>query len=281
MKRQIFQYSRLLLWLTGILAVFVIRTMFAASADLPRFADLFTVIILAGSLAVIIWGFRSLGRSDWIVAISLGAAVSVGMYFATLFTPYPFLGIFRGNIIQALIRGLGSTIAVLGGIVIMRLGGPVQFHITNHKWKKITGSFAFGLLVGAPLAILNVYALRLTQGQSFDWQNPLAAILDAWQPAIVEEVIYRFAFLGLIWLTLYKPLPDQAGWLAGFLALLVHNYSHFDDLFLQNPLLALGMGFVLAVIWGLPETILALRRGIESSIAFHWIQDAARFLAGY
>jgi hypothetical protein len=131
------------------------------------------------------------------------------------------------------------------------------------------------------LAIVNVYALRLTQGQGIDWQNPLAAILDAWQPAIVEELIYRFALLGLIWLTLRKPLPDQASWLAGFLTLLVHNYSHFDDLFLQDPLLALGMGLVLAVVWGLPETILALRRGIESSIAFHWIQDAARFLAGY
>jgi hypothetical protein len=281
MKTNNFQYNRLLLWATGILAIFVIRTVFASSADLPRIADLFTIITLAGSLAVLIWGFRSLVRSDWIVALVLGVAVSVGMSFATLFTPYPFLGIFRGKIIQALIRGLSSTIAVLGGIVIMRLGGPVQFHVVNREWKNFTGSFAFGLLVGAPLAILNVYALRLTRGQGVDWQNPLAAILDAWQPAIVEEMIYRFALLGLIWLTLRKPLPNQASWLAGFLALLVHNYSHFDDLFLQDPLLALGMGLALAVVWGLPETILALRRGIECSIAFHWIQDAARFLAGY
>jgi len=265
----------------GILAVFLIRTIFAGSINLPRFADLFTIVTLAGSLAVLIGGFRSLLGSDWIIALCLGAAVAVGMLFATLFRPYPFLVIFEGRISQALFRGLGSTIAVLGGIVIMRQGGPVQFQIANHDWKKFKTSFAFGLLIGAPLAILNVYALRLTQGQGFDWQNPFAAILDAWQPAIVEEVIYRFAFLGLIWLTLRKPLPDQAGWLAGLLALLVHNYSHYDDLFLQDPLLALGMGLVLAVVWGLPETILALRRGIESSIAFHWIQDAARFLAGY
>jgi hypothetical protein len=61
----------------------------------------------------------------------------------------------------------------------------------------------------------------------------------------------------------------------------VHTYSHFDTLFVQAPLAALGMGFVLALLWGLPPFILARRRGLESAIAFHWIQDAARFFAGY
>ncbi len=54
-----------------------------------------------------------------------------------------------------------------------------------------------------------------------------------------------------------------------------------DDLFLQAPLVALGMGAVLALFWGLPPLILARRRGLESAIAFHWLQDAARFLAGF
>jgi hypothetical protein len=76
-------------------------------------------------------------------------------------------------------------------------------------------------------------------------------------------------------------LPDQAAWLSGLLALLVHNFAHFDDLFLQSPLAALGMGLVMALLWGLPPTLLALRRDLESAAAFHWIQDAARFLAGF
>jgi VanZ family protein len=97
----------------------------------------------------------------------------------------------------------------------------------------------------------------------------------------VEEVIYRFAFLGLLWLALRKPLPNQAAWLAGLLAMLAHNFMHFDDLFLQAPLMALGLGTGMAILWGLPPTILALRRDIESAIAFHWIQDVARFLAGF
>jgi hypothetical protein len=142
-------------------------------------------------------------------------------------------------------------------------------------------NLVIGLAVGAPFAILNVFALQFTQGQPLTWQNPLAALSDAIQPAFVEEVVYRFAFLGLMWMLIRRSMPQSAGWLAGLLALFVHTFMHFDDLWLQAPLVALGMGLMMALIWGLPLTILALRRDLESAIAFHWIQDAARFLTGF
>jgi hypothetical protein len=41
------------------------------------------------------------------------------------------------------------------------------------------------------------------------------------------------------------------------------------------------MGQVLGLLWGVPPFILARRRGLESAIAFHWLQDAARFVAGF
>jgi hypothetical protein len=97
----------------------------------------------------------------------------------------------------------------------------------------------------------------------------------------VEEVVYRFAFLSLLWLALRKPLPNQAAWLAALLAMLVHNYIHYDELFVQAPLVALGMGLAVLVLWGLPLTYLILRRGLESSITFHWLQDVARFVRGF
>ena len=76
-------------------------------------------------------------------------------------------------------------------------------------------------------------------------------------------------------------MPRAANWQAGLLALFVHNFMHFDDLWLEEPLVALGMGLVMALVWGLPPTILALRRDLESAVAFHWIQDVARFLTGF
>ena len=163
----------------------------------------------------------------------------------------------------------------------MRQGGCVQVSLAQGNIRKTIVSILIGLAVGLPLAILNVFALQFTQGQPIAWQNPLAALSDAIQPAFVEEIIYRFAFLGLMWMVLQKPMPQSANWQAGLLALCVHNFMHFDDLWFEAPLVALGMGLVMALIWGLPPTILALRRDLESAIAFHWIQDVARFLTGF
>jgi hypothetical protein len=118
-------------------------------------------------------------------------------------------------------------------------------------------------------------------GQSISWQSPASAILDAFQPAVVEEVVFRFALWGLLWMILRRSLPDKAIWVSGFLALLVHNFSHYDDLFIHSPLAAIGMGVVVMIFWGLPPTLLARLRGLESAVAFHWVQDFARFLAGY
>jgi hypothetical protein len=205
----------------------------------------------------------------------------VGIFFATLFSPYPFLGVVRDSVGQAFIRGGFTMIATLGGLVIRRQGGPVQFHAANGDWQNTVRGLLIGLGVGLPLAVLNVFALQRTQGQPIDWQSPFAALVDALQPAVVEEVIYRFALWGLLWKLLNRSNPRGAVWLSGILSMLVHNYSHFDDLFLQSPLTALGMGAVLALIWGVPPLILARRRGLESAIAFHWIQDVARFLLGY
>ena len=130
-------------------------------------------------------------------------------------------------------------------------------------------------------ALLNVLALQLTGGQGVQWQSPLASMLDALQPGVVEEVVYRFAVWGLLWLALRRSLPQQAASVAGLLALLIHNYAHFDALLAQAPLVALGMGLVMSLIWGLPLYFLARRRGLEAAVAFHWIQDVARFVAGF
>jgi len=52
-------------------------------------------------------------------------------------------------------------------------------------------------------------ALQLSEGKPIACQNPLAALLDALQPAIVEEVIYRFALWDLLWLAMrrFDPIP--------------------------------------------------------------------------
>ena len=275
------KYGTLILLIAAILTIFVTRALLAAKIAMPRTFEVFDTLTVAGAFFVLLKGYRVLRRGDWIAALVLGAVIGAGMMFATLFSPYPFFGIVRNNLGQAWVRGGFTFLATLGGLVIMRQNGPVQFHAANGDWRNTGRGILIGLAVGLPLAMLNVFALQFTQGHPVDWQNPIAALLDALQPAVVEEVIYRFALWGLLWLLLRNSLPKQSVLLAGLISMLVHNYSHFDDLFLQSPLAALGMGAALALFWGLPPLILAHRRGLESAIAFHWIQDVARFLTGF
>ena len=68
--------------------------------------------------------------------------------------------------------------------------------MADGKWRQAGFGILIGLAVGLPLAILNVFALQFTQGQAIAWQDPLAAILDALQPGIFEEVIYLVLLTG-------------------------------------------------------------------------------------
>ena len=280
MKFQVKQYSVLVLVILVILMVFMI-TLFVPVPGRPRLFDAFTLLIVAGCFFLLVKQRQQIHKVDWAVSLALGVIVAAGMLFSKYFSPYPFLGLIKSTPGQAVTRGMITTLSSLGGLVIMRQGGPVQFHIANTQVRKFVKGILIGLAVGIPLAILNVFALRFTQNQPITWQNLPAAMLDALQPAFVEEIVFRFALWGLLWLILKNTLPKQSAWISGVLSMLVHNFAHFDDLFLQSPLTALGMGLVMALFWGIPPLLLAKRRGLESAVAFHWIQDAARFLTGF
>lgn len=281
MQPKIWQSKTFLLLVVGILAIFVWRTLLVEGYNAPLLSDIFMGLVTLGSLGVCATGFRHLRPGDWLAAAALGALVGVGMRFATLFSPYPFFGLVRDNTGQAFLRGALTCIAALGGLVVMRQGGPVQLAAANGEWRKSRRNALFGLAVGLPLAALNVVALQMTAGHGIVWQNPFVALLDALQPGVVEEVVYRFGAWSLLWLMLRRSLSQQAAPVAGLLALLIHNYAHLDALLAESPLVALGMGLVMSIVWGLLPFFLARRRSLEAAIAFHWIQDAARFWAGF
>ena len=272
---------KLLLIVLAVLSIFVGRTVMARTIKMPQLFDIFDTIIVFGSILVLAKESRILTKPDWMIGGILGILVAVDMYLTSIYTPYPFFGILNDRGWQALIRGCFSALATLGGLVVMRKSGPFLFRIARGDWRRSGKSLLFGLIVGLPLAGLNVYFLLITEGKSISWQNPLTAILDGLQPALMEEVIYRFAFLGLLWLVLQNFQPHKAVWISGIVAMLVHNYAHFSDLFVDAPFTAIGMGALMCLLWGLPLTILVIRKDLESAIGFHWIQDILRFMTGF
>lgn len=274
-------YQRFILLCAAILVVFAVRTLLAAQSGAPRLFELFDLLTVLASLLIIALHWRKLRGGDFIIALLSGVVIGAGYPFSTLFSAYPFLDVVTSDLGLALVRGLFTSTAMLGGLVILRLGGPVSLPAADGQWQRAIRGIGLGLAVGLPLAVLNIFALQATQGRGIAWQNPRAAMLDALQPALMEEAVYRFALWGVLWLVLRSSLGSKAPFLAGLLATLIHSYAHLSDLFVETPLVALGMGLVMALLWGLPPLLLARSRGLGSAVAFHWIQDAARFWAGF
>jgi Type II CAAX prenyl endopeptidase Rce1-like len=269
--------SLVALLIAAILSVFVVRTCLAYSGQPPRLFAIFNALIVLVSLGVLAWGARVLRRSDWIMAFVIGACMGIGVSYTSF---YPLLEL-ANPVLTSLSHGAALAVLVLAGLAIMRTGGPVVFRIANSEWKKGLQSLGLGLIMGLPFALLNVYAFSLMQNRPIQWHNPLGAAWQALQPGLVEEVAYRFALLGFLWLIVRRVWPERAVLIASVLSLLVHNYAHFDNLFRDNLPFALAYGAVVGLIWGMPMTVLAVRRDLESSVAFHWLQDFVRFAAGF
>lgn len=261
-------------------AVIVVWRAAALGGSRLQLTDVFDAGIVIASLVVIAFGRRSLKRVDWFLAAAVGASMGL-LVPSTGF--YPLLGwVARsgGAPLVAVLHGACVAAALLAGLVVMRRGGPVVLSCAGGRRLAGLRSLAFGVVVGLPLAALNAYANTLTQGRPFELQGSLFALLEALEPGIVEEVVYRFALLGVVWLLLRPSWGARAAWMSGVFVLLVHSYAHYGHLLLEQPLLYVGFGAVLAIVWGLPLTFLALRRDLESAVGFHWVQDAVRFLGG-
>ena len=65
------------------------------------------------------------------------------------------------------------------------------------------------------------------------------------------------------------------------LAVIPHSLLHLPDLFLQNPMMGIGMLVATSLLFGLPMALLQVKRSFESAVAFHWFIDLARFVFGY
>jgi hypothetical protein len=270
----------ILLAIAGVLATpFVVHAYFPPGAHLPSLFNVFNWLTLLGALVALTVGWRGLQRRDWAVALSVGALLGA-LVPGTRYLPFWDTG---QALSTGLTHGLALALVLLGGLSVMRRGGPIRLRLVGAALvvKPIARSLVSGVVAGLPLAILNVVAFTVMQGQAAAWRAPLAAAVHALQPALVEEAFYRLALLSFLWVVLQLAWPRHATLLAATLSLLVHNYSHFGPLLHERPLFALGYGALVGLFFGLPMTALAVRRDLESAIGCHWVVDWLRFAAGF
>jgi hypothetical protein len=228
---------------------------------------------------------------EW--AFSAGALLVTGLRWRSIGLGTILTGAVLG-IISGLSRGLhdhslssGSIEAAAvcltftaGTILFQRLDRDrvTAFHL---PWVRITRNLGFGLLVSVPLAALNILFFFLQNGAP-QFQNLLTSAGEALSPGIHEEVVYRYFVLAVCFAFLQGSSRRRLAWTAAIiLAVVPHSLLHLPDLFLENPLMGLGMLAATSLLFGLPMALLQVKRSFESAAAFHWFIDFARFLFGY
>jgi hypothetical protein len=244
---------------------------------MPTLFEIFNLSILALSVIVLVRYHTDLSKLDVVLVTTIGIIIGVTITFTSF---YPLVPLSNGILVSI---GHGTSLAIIfaAGLIIARQGGPIQLSLARDDVKESGSGILIGLLIGVPFAIINALALSLMQGQPFVMQDYFLSGIGALQPGLVEEVVYRLALLNMIWALMRVYVPEKAVMLAATLALLIHNYAHLTDLFVIQPLFAIMYGGIIGLLFGLPMTILAVKRNLESSIAFHWIVDFVRFLGGF
>jgi hypothetical protein len=179
-------------------------------------------------------------------------------------------------------QGLGTWVCFVGGVLLFQGQPAPRVAAFEGVAAGVGRSLLLGVLLAAPLVLLNNLYFFATSGGTLVLQNPALSAARALSPGIHEEVIFRFFVLALCLALLRNAAARRtAVVVAVIMAVVPHSLNHLPDLFLASPADGLFMLTATSLLFGLPMALLQLRRNLECAIAFHWCIDFLRFLCGY
>lgn len=142
-------------------------------------------------------------------------------------------------------------------------------------------SFLTGAVMAIPFALANTVYFFIAYGQA-DIGNFIYSAFLALQPAISEEVIFRFFLLAYGYNLLHHKVSKRFFTIYIYMLTIVpHSLIHLPDLFLEAPLSGIVMFLLTAVFFGFPMAYLMKRKNLQTAIGFHWFIDFIRFGAGF
>jgi len=241
----------------------------------PGPAELVYLALAAIGLAVAAARRRGLAPRDLVLATALAAPVWLSiqaMYWQNGWTPFiPFY--------DPTLHAVETGLMVLGGLALARGGSGISMPAADGRFREAGRAIVVGLAIGLVLAGANL--VLLFAGGASPADGGPAGLVRALKPGILEEVAYRFLFLGMVLTSLRGAMaPRRAAIVAITLSAAFHAAVHVPELFVSDPLPALAITAFTGLVFGVPLAILAYRRGIEASITAHWTIDAVRFALG-
>lgn len=259
---------------------------FALSYPLAQYSGVPMLSLIVGGLSSLIYftlsalgAFLAIKNRDEITArdllasAALAGLVWVSVEYRYLFNDWtPLIPFYDPtfNAVEVFLMTLGALTVNKNRLIRYRLaeGG-----------RKAGRSLALGFILGIPFALVNLALFVYVYGRGLGVGDVVYGCLNALQPGIMEEVAYRYLFMGAsISLLEGHVARKTAARLSIAMAVLFHSLPHVHGILLSNPLMALVTVLVSSLLFGLPMALLAYRRDIETAISFHWTIDAIRFI---
>lgn len=231
-----------------------------------------SLLVLVVAALVSLVALRTLG--SW-PEIAYAGALAVVAGIAGLANGHnaPYLPLWQWGLLQVPLTFFGL---LAGWALARRLGlfeqGIGEVHLLAKGSRKAIRAGLEGMLLAVPFGLLGV-VLGSTSSESWarHWWAPLIAI----QPAISEEAYARVLLIGLL---IFIFLRLRAGTLrAAWLGAIIVGVYWFAAIH-AKPWDIIST-LLLGTLFNLPLTFVWMRRGLESSMGFHFAVDGIRWLA--
>lgn len=215
----------------------------------------------------------------------------ISIFYISKIRKFNFRDFIIGFIISAgcCINGFNPVITPI--VFLSFSAGASIFREYNQEFKfsvnlkNILKSIVFGILIGIIPGIINIieYFLELYVPITINFYDIWQAFLRALNPAISEEIVFRFFPLAFITNAFKGKIQNTkiANFLIYFLLIIPHNIMHdsfFPEYWMSNTLSTILYLIYMCIVFGVPSVWLIKNKNIWSSMGFHWFCDFARFV---
>ena len=201
------------------------------------------------------------------LSLVLGAVCFIVLYFTV-------------NFPTAVSTSIPVIICFYGGCAFSRHDNPddTTLNVTLSEGLK---AILCGILLAVPFAIVNAAYFVIT-GDGFHPVNPLYAAMSALNPAISEEIIFRFTICGFCCMAIKGRVSARCFTVYSYILMVIpHSLIHLPDVLLTAPGQALFLFLVTCAIFGFPMAFLMKKKNLQTAAGFHWCIDFVRFVCGY
>lgn len=185
------------------------------------------------------------------------------------------------SILTGMLQPLTGIITFLAFLASMRIFEQSSIQMIILK-RPIVITIMLGVVVGVILGFINLF---LAGGQTLEFAPSFYALVVSLNPGISEEIKFRMFIYAFALYLLGGQIKSRKETIWLYVLMIVpHVLMHFPDMFFVDGVITLDLAslvigpIILALLFGLPMTLLMVKRDLSSAMITHSLVDFIRFI---